>query len=122
MIRRSSDAKAEIIALEGNKLPGDVPVPADYDGDRIADIAVWRAATGEWIIRHSSKAKKGITPVLGVTGDIPVQADYDGDKRADLPPPPTPGQGRCNAVTAPGAAATPACAGAPASARSRTRA
>ena len=84
MIRRSSDAKAEIIALEGNKLPGDAPVPADYDGDRIADIAVWRAATGEWVVRYSSKAKKSITPVLGVAGDIPVQADYDGDKKADI--------------------------------------
>lgn len=84
MIRRSSDAKAEIISLTGNKLPGDFPVPGDYDGDRMADITVWRAATGEWVIRYSSKAKKSIAPVLGVTGDIPVQADYDGDKKADI--------------------------------------
>ncbi|WP_437924732.1 TlpA disulfide reductase family protein [Sorangium sp. So ce291] len=39
----------------------------------------------------------------------------DGEKKADLPPPPTPGQGRSNAVTAPGAAGT-ASARAPASA------
>ncbi|WP_437765274.1 TlpA disulfide reductase family protein [Sorangium sp. So ce281] len=39
----------------------------------------------------------------------------DGDRKADLPPPPTPGQGRSNAVTAPGGAST-ASARAPASA------
>ncbi|WP_437567816.1 TlpA family protein disulfide reductase [Sorangium sp. So ce542] len=37
-------------------------------------------------------------------------------EKADLPPPPTPGQGRSNAVTAPGGAATAASAKAPASA------
>jgi hypothetical protein len=84
MIRRSSDAKAEILSIDGNRLPGDVPVPADYDGDKVADVAVWRAATGEWLIRNSSKTKNAFTIVLGVAGDIPVQADYDGDKRADL--------------------------------------
>ena len=82
-IRRSSDAKAEILTLQGNKLSGDVPVAADYDGDRIADIAVWRAATGEWIVRNSSKVKDQITVTLGVAGDIPVAADYDGDRKAD---------------------------------------
>ena len=30
---------------------GDVPVPADYDGDGRADAAVWRGSTGEWWVR-----------------------------------------------------------------------
>ncbi|HEX2640837.1 MAG TPA: VCBS repeat-containing protein, partial [Pyrinomonadaceae bacterium] len=32
----------------------DVPVPADYDGDGLADIAVWRPDTGEWFVLKSS--------------------------------------------------------------------
>jgi len=62
-----------------------VPVPADYDGDHRADIAVYRATTGEWFIRRSSDG--GLTqwtwgaPRLG---DVPVVGDYDGDGRADI--------------------------------------
>ena len=33
---------------------GDTPVPGDYDGDGIADPAIWRASTGVWIIPKSS--------------------------------------------------------------------
>lgn len=53
-------------------------VPGDYTGDGVADVAVFRPATGLWVIRNHTRVN------FGGSGDIPVPADYDGDGRADL--------------------------------------
>ncbi len=60
-----------------------IPVPADYDGDIRADLAVWQESTGVWSITDSLSRREW-TAWWGGWGDKPVPADYDGDSRADV--------------------------------------
>lgn len=91
-----------------------IVVPADYDGDKKVDLAVWIPETGEWNIAYSANtlstnilsdgnsgkmlgcgvpAPKGDTAIpkcsietfkLGKTGDIPMPGDYNGDGKDDI--------------------------------------
>jgi hypothetical protein len=58
----------------------DIPVPADYDGDGVADLAVFHpAASGAWwYVRGVGNW------MFGRPGDIPVPQDVNGDGKAEL--------------------------------------
>lgn len=60
-------------------LSGDIPTPADYNGDGIAEHAIFRPSAGQFYV-------EGPTPdvIWGVSGDIPVPGDYNGDGRCDF--------------------------------------
>jgi hypothetical protein len=58
----------------------------DVDGDRTADIAVWRPGGGQWFWELSSTGfnpSAGVTATLGVSSDRPFSGDIEGDGRAD---------------------------------------
>ncbi len=59
----------------------DVPVPQDYNGDGVTDLAVWRPSSGDWIVKLLG-TKHSVQ--WGLTGDLPVRGDFDGDGRTDL--------------------------------------
>lgn len=62
-------------------LEGDHLVPADYDGDNMWDIAVWRSGNF-YILQSATNSLRAVQ--FGQAGDDPrITQDYDGDGKAD---------------------------------------
>jgi hypothetical protein len=58
-------------------------VTADFDGDGITDISVFRPSDGTWyVIRSSTDTFYRVQ--FGLNGDRPVPGDYDGDGKTDI--------------------------------------
>jgi glucose/arabinose dehydrogenase len=51
---------------------------ADFDGNGVDDLAVYRPATGTWRVHNQFEIQ------FGDAGDIPVPGDYNGDGTTDL--------------------------------------
>ena len=70
--------------INGSNLPIPRVVPGDYDGDRIADLALHDQTTGYWTIKQSSN-QLVVSKLYGNANiDHSVVGDFDGDLKEDL--------------------------------------
>ena len=56
---------------------------ADFDGDGVSDISVFRPSDGTWHILSSSNGQYSVR-YFGISTDKPVPGDYDGDGQTDI--------------------------------------
>jgi hypothetical protein len=65
-----------------------VRAPADYDGDRRADIAVFRPSDGVWYLNQSTAglagARSGVATDVAVPNAFVPSHIYDGDGKSDI--------------------------------------
>ncbi|MCA1684343.1 MAG: Ig-like domain repeat protein, partial [Actinobacteria bacterium] len=52
--------------------------PADFNGDGVTDVSVFRPSTGQWLVRGISDT------IYGASGDIPVPGNYNADNTTDI--------------------------------------
>jgi hypothetical protein len=73
-----------MLAVRAKPRLTDTTRASDFDGDGVSDVAVYRPATGTWLISSSlSNFTSTITHLWGTSTDVPVPGDYDGDGKTD---------------------------------------
>jgi uncharacterized repeat protein (TIGR03803 family) len=82
----NGDIPAAALAVSSvSSTTNDLTRGSDVDGDRKAELTVFRPSTGVWWIDKSSSGYTTSTATTwGGNGDIPTPGDYDGDGKSDL--------------------------------------
>lgn len=63
---------------------GDVPLPADWDGNGAIDLAVWRSGERKLFVLQGPNFDAAFSVTWGVPGNVAMPGDYDGDGRIDF--------------------------------------
>jgi hypothetical protein len=114
IFRSGREARPSPIVVSGNRVrrgpndifipygrDGDVPIPGDYDGDGIADFAVFRPQSASWFVDTNQNGGTDIRVFYGQGSDVPrsrsrrprarrrtpgstVPGDFDGDGITDF--------------------------------------
>lgn len=71
------------VTTQQHGIDTDILTPGDYNGDRHANIGVWRGSSGTFYPDTDPATNYGYFP-WGQMGDKPVIGDYDGDGRTDF--------------------------------------
>jgi hypothetical protein len=82
-ISNTGTPNPQTLALDGSGVTN-LAAPGDFDGDRKADVAVFRPSNGTWYIIPTSTPTSFRVQQWGTQGDIPVRGDYDGDGKTDV--------------------------------------
>lgn len=77
------DQSTDLVVFKLEPVAQTRAIPFDFDGDRKADISVFRPETGTWWVLKSSDGSYTTTN-WGIASDKIVPADYDGDGRIDM--------------------------------------
>ncbi len=76
---------ATVGGMIGPPPPSSLTRAGDFDGDRKADVTIYRPSTGGWwVLRSSSNYSTYNTYGWGLSGDVSVPADYNGDGKIDI--------------------------------------
>ncbi|KXK04189.1 MAG: IPT/TIG domain, FG-GAP repeat-containing protein [Acidobacteria bacterium OLB17] len=78
----NGNPSGDVWVMTRNRLPDPNPSNADFDGDGISDVSVFRPTDGTWHIMQSSTGQYLVQP-FGTANDKPVPGDYDGDGATD---------------------------------------
>ena len=76
------DQSTDLVVFKLEPVAQTRAVPFDFDGDRKADISVFRPSTGAWWVLNSSDGSYSAVN-WGISTDAIVPADYDADGRID---------------------------------------